>query len=121
MAVRTVLLAVLIALAFGAPAPAQDRALYEPGRQAAPGGGAADDGGRSTLLVVLGVLTLAGAAGTLVLALRAPRREPAAPEPGAPDERARRPRPVAGPPPLPAFGPGSGSTAPSGAPPPPPS
>jgi hypothetical protein len=113
--IRCFLVALLLSLAVSVPARAQDDALFEAPRSTAVGG-AAHDGGRSALLVGLGVLCLVAAAGTLVVAVRRP------PPRSAPVDEAPReewhPRPVSGPPPLPAFGPGAGSTAGSAPPPP---
>ena len=133
------LLIVVLALALAAPASAQAPPpdLWE----SAPAvGGSGGTSGRDAALFVLALVVFAGAGGTAVLALRTPRgpRESRAPRPvaAAPvaEREPRAPRPVtvtepaakppvfhprvAGPPPLPAFGPGSHS-GPSAAPPPP--
>ena len=116
------LLVVVLALALAAPASAQapPADLWE----SAPAvGGSPGTSGRDAVLFVLALVVFAGAGGTAVLALRTPRR-PRAPRPvAAPDAAAVAEPPVwhprvSGPPPLPAFGPGSHS-GPSAAPPPP--
>jgi hypothetical protein len=123
-------LVVVLALALCAPASASASAQAPPAdlwESAPAAGGAPGSGGRDTVLFVLALVVFAGAGGTAVLALRTPRlvtrvvavRAPVverAPEPES-EPVVRRPR-VAGPPPLPAFGPGS-HAGPSAAPPPP--
>ena len=121
---RSILVAAILVLALSGPAAAQEApaSLWEPAG-AGPGSGSASEGGRSTLLVALALLAFAGAGGLLVLAVR-PRAIVTSAEPRGGEDAApaapplRRPRPVAGPPPLPAFGPGSHDAA-SAAPPPP--
>jgi hypothetical protein len=73
-----VVLAVLAALVFSAPAAAQGppAPLYEPAPTQDVGSAAPSDGGRSALLLGLAVVALAGAGVLAVLALRRPAREP---------------------------------------------
>jgi hypothetical protein len=137
MPARSVLVALVLALALSAPASAQGppASLWDPA--AAPeAGGTSHDGGRSAVLLGLGLVALVGAGGVALLAVRAPAmRAPATPGadpsrngstparfvPAAhelPPQRDWHPVPAAGPPPMPAFGPGA-SSAPPAAPPPP--
>jgi hypothetical protein len=132
---RSLVLAVVLILALCAPASAQapPAELWESGPAA---GGATGSDGRSALLFALALVAFAGAGGVAVLAVRTPRAPGgprsirpagvgghpapiavAADEPG-PRERIWHPRVSGGPPPLPAFGPGS-QAGPSAAPPPP--
>jgi hypothetical protein len=119
---RLLVLAIALGLAPCAPvfAQAPPRELWESGPAA---GDARAEHGRSAVLFGLALVAFAGAGGLAVLAVRAPRRprEPAAQPPR--DRRLlpepeRHPRVSGGPPPLPAFGPGS-HAGPSAAPPPP--
>ena len=122
------LLVVVLALALCAPASAQ----APPGDlwESAPAvGGSPGTSGRDAVLFVLALVAFAGAGGTAVLALRT-SRAPRAPRPPRPARAVAEPvaepaaeppvwHPrVSGPPPLPAFGPGS-HAGPSAAPPPP--
>ena len=142
---RCSLVVVVLALALCAPASASAQAPPADLWESAPAaGGSPGSSGRDAALFVLALVAFAGAGGVGVLALRTPRRAPA-PRPARivaeprPPRRAERvtdlaaaapepePQPaapvwhprVAGPPPLPAFGPGSHS-GPTAAPPPPP-
>jgi hypothetical protein len=136
MPARSVLVALVLALALSAPASAQGppASLWDPA-PAPEAGGTSHDGGRSAVLLGLGLVALVGAGGVALLAVRAPAIRAAAtpgPDPSRngstparfvpaahePPQRDWHPVPAAGPPPMPAFGPGA-SSAPPAAPPPP--
>jgi hypothetical protein len=137
MPARSALLVLILALGLSAPAAAQGppASLWDSG-PAPEAGGAAHDSGRSVVLFSLGLVALAGAGALALLAVRAramasaagddPPREDAPARFAAPAAEARpaprewRPRPVAGPPPRPAFGPDASAAPPATPPPPPP-
>jgi hypothetical protein len=77
MLARSALLTVILALAASAPASTQDAPPSLWDSAAAPeAGGAARDGGRSAVLLGLGLIALAGAGGVALLAVRAPASGP---------------------------------------------
>jgi hypothetical protein len=97
MSPRRVVIATVAALALSMPAPAlaQDglpAGLFDAAPAQEPGAVAPTDGGRSLLLLALGLAALAGAAGLAVTAFRGGPREEAARNDVPTGERRRRPR-----------------------------
>src|SRR3954468_11761235 len=113
MGSRTTLLVVVAALLLTAPAQAQDdppAGLFEPAPTEDAGPVEPTDGGRSTLLLGIALVTVAGAGLLVALPVRPPRRTgtaatagtpdtpaPAAPEPDAPAPSTPASRPAEAP------------------------